>query len=101
MVYQLFLRGQINTPVNLFFSYTEVVAKELEGEREPRVANRTALTTYNSTDAITHVEFRSQVPFPRFRVGVALMNGFLRGPINQTAESYGKWVWLKAPHAIL
>lgn len=75
----------MHTPVNLFFSYTQV-----GGVGEASMVNRTALATYNGTDSITHIEFNSQIPFQRFRVGVALMNRFIRGPINQTDREIGE-----------
>ena len=86
-IYRLGLRASINTPVHLHFRYRELTKKgELTGYEIPVVTD----AMYNNTDVITHTEFRTQIPYPRFRVGVALVFGLIRGPINETNLNYGE-----------
>ena len=44
--------------------------------------NRTTTISYNNTMTITHIEFKSQVPFQVFRVGVALFSSSTVGIIE-------------------
>ena len=87
VIYRLELQGIISAPVHLYLHYTELDGQgELTGEYE----EITATATYSNTDVITHIEFSSQIPYQRFRVGVAMMNGLIRGPVNETNLDYGK-----------
>lgn len=93
IIYKLVLRDVINVPVQLFFTYTRITGGEEEGEGPRGVANvrnETSSITYNNSNTITHIEFRSMIPFQRFRVGVALMDGFTLGPINTSADEFGE-----------
>lgn len=82
VIYKLRLRGTINTPVHLFFTYTEVGGAGAE-------MNQTTVASFNGTDFIVHLEFNSQIPFSKFRVGVALMSRFTLGPFTEAFGQYG------------
>ena len=56
------------------------------------VTNLTSVTSFNSTDNIAHIEFKSKIPFPKFRVSVGLMDrtDMQLGPLNENQETFGK-----------
>ena len=87
VIYKLRLRGMINIPVHLNLEYID--ASDDAGNNPARQSKITSIS-YNSTDTISHIEFKSQVPFQKFRVGVSMVNGFDEGPMNMTDTVFGK-----------
>ena len=74
----------INVPVNILMVYTDA--------RNLQQSNRTTKATFNNTDAITHIVFKSMVPFHIFRVGVALVSGSVEGPVHNNSKVHSKYV---------
>ncbi len=94
VIYKLNLLNVLNTPVHLFFEYTDATGDEedLEEGGVAPIMNRNTTATYNSTNNITHIEFESKVPFNKFRVRVALMSTEkVLGPLMGTMEKFGEW----------
>ena len=99
IIFKLTLPAIINVPVNILMVFTDASREKKKdgGNRaasgSAKQSNRTTTASFNSTDAITHIIFRSKVPFNVFRVGVALVSGSVEGPVQNNSRIHGKFLF--------
>jgi len=94
IIFKLSLPAIINVPVNILMVFTDA-NKEAKEDRDSsnlvKQSNRSTTTSFNNTDAITHIIFSSKVPFNVFTVGVALVSGPVEGPVQNNSKIYGEF----------
>ena len=93
VIFKLSLRAVINVPVNILMVYTDARKESFHRTKHYlHQSNRTTTASFNNTDAITHIVFKSRVPFDIFRVGVALVSGSVEGPVQNNSRVHSKYV---------
>ena len=96
VIFKLNLPALINTPVHLFLTYEDAThEKDKKQGGMPYKMNRTTTISYNNTKTIIYIEFKCQLLFQVFRVGVALFNSPILGSIEMSQEIYSKQVYSK------
>ncbi len=93
VIYIITLRAVINTPVSLLFVYYNADDDDDDDDNTTLdflTSNQTTTISYNNTEMITHMEFKSRIPFPRFAVSVALTTNSVTGPLERVTAVYGK-----------
>ena len=90
VIFKLRLHALINNPVHLFLTYVDANRDTPEATRLE--INRTSSISYNNTDTITHIEFRSQIPFQVFRLGIALTSDSVLGPVPMLQEVHSELI---------
>ncbi len=88
IIFKLTLPKVINVPVQVLMVYSNENAKDDNNDFSQ--ANRTTATSFNNTDAITHIVFSSKLPYKVFRVGVALVSGSAEGPVQNHPRVHSK-----------